>query len=347
MTSLLEQQVTIVLTNALGRAPTAEEIRLGMLGPYPLSDIHNTANIAQNTISISPTSADSIQDAIDKINTNGGGVVYLNPGTYNVSSDITLPSSVYLVGLVKNLCIIDFGGGSHSIVSSGTQDVTLQELTIQDSSDAGIKLSSNIGPILINNVDVIDCAVGLQATNCLLGINIIGGGMIAQSCGVGLKFDTVQGFTIDNSAFSLCTTYGMELIDTDFGIIRACLMQANGTDGINGDNVDAVAFEALIILQNGDAGINLTNGSLANRIFGCRISNNDNGIVIANSVANINNVINGNSISSNATYGIVVAGANATNNLISSNTILANGTGAVSDAGTTTLIRSNIGVADN
>ena len=347
MTTLLEQQVTEILTDYLGRAPTVEEIRLGTLAPNPLAFLHNTANIAQNTISISPTSSDTIQSAVNKINTNGGGVVYLNPGTYNVSSDITLPSNVYLVGLVKNLCIIDFGNSGGSVVSTSTQDVTLQELTIQNSSDSGIKLSNNTGLIIINNVDILDCAIGIQATNCLLGINIIGGGCLVQSCGVGLKFDTVQGFTIDNSSFAQCTTYGMHLIDTDFGIVRASLCQANGDDGIFGDNVDAVAFEALILLQNGDAGINLTNGSLANRIFGCRISNNDNGIVIANDVANINNVINGNSISSNTTYGVIVAGANATNNLISSNTILANGTGAVSDSGTTTLIRSNIGVADN
>lgn len=347
MTTLLEQQVTIVLTNALGRAPTAEEIRLGTLGPYPLSDIHNTANIAENTLSISPTSDDTIQEAIDKINSNGGGVVYLNPGTYNVSSDITLPSSVYLVGLVKNLCIIDFGGGSHSIVISGKQDVTLQEITIQDSSDSGVKISSNTGPILINNIDVIDCAIGLEATSCLLGINIIGGGMIALSCGVGLKFDGVTGFLIDNSSFGLNTGYGMELIDTDFGIIRSCFFQANGDDAINCSNVDATAFESLIIIQNTGDGMNISGGSVANRIVGCRISVNDNGIVLANSASLINNVISSNSISSNTVYGVVVAGANATNNLIIGNTILSNGTGAVSDSGTTTLIRSNIGQADN
>lgn len=345
MASILEQQVTAVLTSALGRAPTAEEIRLGTLGPYPLSDIHNTLNVAQNVLSIFDD--EDIQNAIDKINQNGGGVVYLNPGTYTPGSDITLPSNVYLVGLVKNLCIIDFGGASRSIVSTGTQDVTLQELTIQNSTDSAIKLSNNTGLIIINNVDVDDCAIGIQATNCLAGINIIGGGCLVTNCTTGLKFDTVQGFTIDNSSFALCSAHGMELIDTDFGIIRASLCQANGSDGINCDNVDAVAFESLIILQNGDAGINLTNGSLANRIFGCRISDNDNGIIISNSVSNINNVINANSISSNLTYGVVVAGANATNNLISSNTILANGTGAINNNGTTTLIRSNVGAADN
>jgi len=347
MTTLLEQQVIEILTIYLGRAPTTEEIRLGTLAPNPLAFLHNTANVAENTLSISPTSLDTIQSAIDKINTNGGGIVYLNPGTYTPGGDITIPSNVYLIGLVKNLCIIDFGNGSYSIISDGTQDVTLQELTIQNSSDSGVKLSNNTGLILIDNIDVLDCAIGIQATSCGLGINIIGGGCVVTGCGIGLKFDTVQGFTIDNSSFGLNTTYGMQLIDTDFGIIRSTLCQGNGNDGIIGDNVDAVVFEALILIQNGDSGINLTGGSLANRIIGCRISDNNDGVVISNTAGNINNLINANSISSNIAYGVVISGANATNNLISSNTILANGTGAVDDNGTTTLIRSNIGVADN
>lgn len=346
MVTLLETQVTEILTSYLGRAPTVEEIRLGSAAPNPLARMHNTTNVAENTISISPTSSDSIQDAIDKINDNGGGVVYLNPGTYNENSDITIPSNVYLIGLAKNLCIIDFGNSSRSIITTGTSDITLMEFTVQNSTDSGIKILNNTGLIVINNVDVDDCLIGIEVTNCLFGINIISGGVFITNCDVGLKFDTVSGFTIDNSTFSLCDTYGMELIDTSFGIVRACGFQANTDDAINCSNVDAVAFETLIIIQNGGAGINLTGGSLANRIFGCRISDNADGVIISNTAGNINNTIATNSISSNTGTGIIIAGANATNNLINGNTILANGT-AVSNSGTTTLIRSNIGVADN
>lgn len=345
MSTLLEQQVEIVLTAALGRTPTAEEIRLGTLAPYPLSDIHNTANIAENTISISTT--DDIQDAIDKVNLNGGGVVYLNPGTYNVSDDITLPSNVYLVGLVKNLCIIDFGGGSHSIVCTAVTDITIAELTIQNSSDAGIKLSTITGIIILNNVDIISCAIGLQGTT-VAGLNIISGGIVAQSCGIGMQLDACRGTTIDNSSFIGNTTYGMELIDSDFSIVRGCYFQLNGSDAIHGDNIDTFAIEACIIIENTGDGINIDRGCIGNRIFGNRISVNNNGVVIGNSAtACINNIIGTNSITSNLAYGVVITGANATNNLISSNTILANVSGQVDDSGTTTLIRSNVGEADN
>src|SRR3990167_754254 len=58
---------------------------------------------------------DDIQDAIDAVNTAGGGVVVLQNGTHTLADDITLYPNTYLQGQNGESSIIDFNSTAKQI----------------------------------------------------------------------------------------------------------------------------------------------------------------------------------------------------------------------------------------
>lgn len=320
MTSLLEQQVTIKLTSYLGRAPTAEEIRLAMIAPNPLAFLHNTNNIAENTISISPTSDDSIQDAIDKINSNGGGVVYLNPGTYTQSTDITLYSNIYLIGLVRDLCIIDFSNTAKGIVASAVTGSLVENLVVRNSSTNAIEYTGGFNIVRMNYVAVEDSTVGFSFDNgTSLNINDCG----TDSCGRGIVINNVVQYAINYPIITGTTTNdGIKITATDIGEINGGSIENCGQDGIHFDDCDFSTINNVLIRASGRDGVRLNASSSGN-------------------------ILRGMNLLSNTGYGINIANVNNSGNIIGMNIFVSNTAGAVNDSGTGTLIRSNIGVADN
>lgn len=92
----------------------------------------------------------TIQEAIDWVNLEGGGMVYLPVGTYTISSDITLYSNITLIGEDKDNCIIDFNNTSSVIKAIGSRsgflsDIHIKNLTLKNctnSTYASIRLES-------------------------------------------------------------------------------------------------------------------------------------------------------------------------------------------------------------
>src|SRR3990172_7644694 len=56
----------------------------------------------------------AIQRAIDKAAVDGGGVVYLSPGTYRIDSTLTLKANVHLQGAGWGATHIDFSNAADS-----------------------------------------------------------------------------------------------------------------------------------------------------------------------------------------------------------------------------------------
>ena len=131
MTSILETQVTALLASELGRAPTAAEIANGMISPWILSQIHNDLNVGSSQLTLSP--GDDIQSAVDSMSSNGAGTLQLSPGTYNVSTDIVLPSSVVITGIGPGV-VIDFGSGAHQIQMKGSNAYATGTLSVTQGS---------------------------------------------------------------------------------------------------------------------------------------------------------------------------------------------------------------------
>lgn len=68
-------------------------------------EIQGTFNIGGTTITIDNT--ENIQEYLDIIDTAGGGTLYLQNGTYTLTSDISIPSGVLLKGVSRDGVIID------------------------------------------------------------------------------------------------------------------------------------------------------------------------------------------------------------------------------------------------
>lgn len=84
-------------------------------------------SIGGTTITIDNT--EDIQENLDTIEAEGGGTLYLQPGTYVLTSDLIMPGSVTLEGVSRDGVIID-GNNAYSIVISGTDSYTTGTVTI-------------------------------------------------------------------------------------------------------------------------------------------------------------------------------------------------------------------------
>ena len=90
----------------------------------------------------------NIQDAIDKVAQDGGGVVSLQNGTHKPQTDITLYSSVYLQGETAASAIIDFQNKSFGIKVVGENAYTTGTVSVSNGSTtvtgSGTSWSSNV-----------------------------------------------------------------------------------------------------------------------------------------------------------------------------------------------------------
>lgn len=77
-----------------------------------------------------------IQFAIEEVNRNGGGSVFLNPGTYKPTDHIYVYSGMNLEGSNPSNTIIDFGGGPYSIKVVGTDAYTTGTISVAEGATA-------------------------------------------------------------------------------------------------------------------------------------------------------------------------------------------------------------------
>ena len=103
-----------------------------------------------------------IQAAIDFINASGGGTIQLDVGTYTLTSDLTLPSDVSLIGVGRDSTVLDFGGNAAGILLKGTsgsikKNTKIANLTVQNSNNAaGIDIDYT-DSVIMDSVKVTSC----------------------------------------------------------------------------------------------------------------------------------------------------------------------------------------------
>lgn len=412
MATLLESQVTDFLTTKLGRAPTTAEIAQGIISPWTLANVHNALNVGQSILN-APTS-DDIQPAIDAASEQGGGSVSLHSGTYNISSDINLPSNVNLVGSGSNNTVIDFGNGAYSLKAVGTNAYTTGTVSISFGSStvtgSGTTFTSDmIGrSILLGDFwftieafgdattltvdapygedDLVDgrYAIAVTVTNIhiegltvqnssqtLIDIQYVDGlnytdvvafnGLvgfshqyvanlnsqiiIADTCGTGwIMNDTVFATFFNYNALN-CTGNGMTANYFRNSAFEVFAVQNCGGIGMSFSNSSNVGSDNFSI-QSCNIGIEWATNNFQNAfVDGVVVNCVTDGIKLTDSSDTLQ--FTSVNIQGNGGYGMNIANANCDNNIIIGNTFLNNTSGSVTDSGTGTLIRSNIGVADN
>lgn len=267
-----------------------------------------------------------------------------------IGQSMLLAGDWYPIENVVSPTSITLGYGFSGTTQSGLTYVlatintfaNVKNLTIQNSSVSLLKVqytyethiddlvigSGNIGIdvqdtvfFLLNNLDLADCVTGIYLNNTW--------GYILQSffvyncTGVGIQSDGGGD-----------ATGGI-----DFGITN------NGGVGIKFTNTSKVAFFSFTIDSNGSHGIELVAGCDDCTFTGGSVNDNaGDGLKLTatddkNSFAQMQFLDNG-------AYGVEIAASTCDNNIILGNVFDGNSSGQLTDSGTGTLIRSNIGVTD-
>lgn len=89
--------------------------------------VNGIFNLGGTVITIGPTG--NIQTNINTISAAGGGTLYLQAGTYSVSSNITVPSNISIIGAGLST-IIDFGNGAYQMQVVGSNNYSTGTVAI-------------------------------------------------------------------------------------------------------------------------------------------------------------------------------------------------------------------------
>lgn len=110
-------------------------------GPHPWYDAKALG--AQANDSTDDTAA--IQSGIDGAYGDGGGVVYLPPGTYKIASTLVMKQYVQLRGAGRRSTVLHYTGSAQAITFSGIQFSSLQGIQVKIDSTAtvGVQVSNS------------------------------------------------------------------------------------------------------------------------------------------------------------------------------------------------------------
>ncbi len=267
---------------------------------------------------------DDIQNALDIVDSYGGGILYLNPtDIYYPTSDLISYNNITING---NGSIIDFNNQPFGIKIIGTAldhivNPSLTQLQVINSTTIGVETAYTDNNILniLDNVQVSGCAVGVSIDNAYApaligtfsenGINcqISNSSAIETRFGAFLNSTTGDGLVLDTCSSSTIFDTGL---DDNFG------------NGASLTDCHAISFVSLSVTGNTGDGIELVSG-------------------------NTNIQLNDIEFSGNGGYGMNIVDATTEDTIISITNFSNNSSGAVNDLGTGTLIRTNVGVADN
>ncbi len=233
-------------------------------------------------------------------------------------------------------------------------------------SGATFTIADIIVHTTIGNLTVVNGAIGVEAqyaqeihlddlyvTECSgLGISIDGVVyprlfLTASANGTNLQASRMSGFKVDFCDFSNATT-GANVVFSNCGDATFFDSVVNGSSssGVTMSGCDGITFLSVTINSNGSNGVQLSGTSNGNQFIGCSMSQNASDGVEITATSDRNTIISC-TIADNGVDGIEILNANCDDNLIGMNQFSGNVVSAVDDSGTGTLIRSNIGEADN
>lgn len=238
-----------------------------------------TFAIGGRTITIGPT--DDIQTAIDALPADGGTVA-LAAGTYNVTSNITIPSSVTLAGAGYGT-VIDFGGNAiqmkavgSDVYATGTVAVNNDSTTVTGTGTTWTTAMEG-RQILIGEfwytIDTVGSTTSITLATPFLSSNVSGASyviastvssvaiktMTLQNSSVALlKIQYVNGATLDQVLF-YDGAVGIDGDDSSFISLLSCTCDTC-TEGMNFNNFHYGTY------WNGNIVNSTNNGFTANNI---------------------------------------------------------------------------------
>jgi len=238
-----------------------------------------TFNIGGTTITIDNTQ--DIQENLDIIDAAGGGTLYLQNGTYTLTSNILIPSGVLLKGVSRDGVILDCNT-SYSVQIAGTNAYSTGTVTINNGSTGLVGsgttwTSAMIGRYVLLDGSWYEITAFTDTTHITIstyeGTNLAGSVYVIATVNFTGSISTL---TIQNATASgFVVQYSQEALIDDI-YVTSC-----GT----GINMDYVVFPRMLVTSNAN-GVNLD----MNYVFGFTIdfcdfsySTTGAGIVMTNS----------------------------------------------------------------
>ncbi len=292
--------------------------------------------------------SDNLQDVINEMSSLGGDILFLDATTYHLTSNLVIPSNVGLQGVGSGGTIIDFGGGPYQIQIIGTlgneiQSPFLGGMTVQNSSTDLVRVDYAIN----FGTNDLTCDTGASGVNITNTTTVNMYSSLQNNCAVGIIGKDSTFFTLFSSnVTNSLASGGVAFTNVSNSASIGCSVDTCVGGGYIFTNCSNIGFENFSVTNITGDGIKLDGGGNGVSIsLGFIDSSTGNGINLINSASGTQ-ITSSNTISNNGAYGITVA-TGSSNILIAANTFSSNTSGAVRDLGTGTLIRSNIGQADN
>ncbi len=295
-------------------------------------------------LTINPSYA--IQTAIDTISARGGGKLFMLAGTYFPTDNINVPSGVSIVGNGSGNTIIDFGALAFQVQVVGTAmssvtSVTLQGITLQNSTVdlLDVQYAQNLA---INDLFASDGSANAITidNSTIVNTNIV----TIDSCDKGIVVTNSDSFTFQNNSISNCVSGGMEFSDFTNSVITDTAVDTCGVFGFKLTNVTNVGLQQITNINIDGVGYDIIGAGDTLAITEANAANCTGDGMSLTGVSGF--VTYGVTFNDNGGYGVNID-VDSTDNIIGLSVFSANTSGAVNDLGTGTLIRSNIGVADN
>ena len=243
-----------------------------------------TFNIGGTVITIDNT--EDIQTNIDAINTAGGGILYLQAGTYNLTASVSVPTGVALRGVVRDDVILDFGGGAYSVQSVGSNAYTTGTVTINDTETtvvgSGTTFTSGmVGRTIFLNDSYYEITAFTDTTHITIspaysGTNLsgatyaiatpttnvfVGSLTIQNSSSSGMKFQyNTNSFFDDSNVYD--TAIGLD-VDNSVGSFYTNLLLDSNTENLNFSYVYSWTIDGGFVNNATNNGITMSNGGNA------------------------------------------------------------------------------------
>lgn len=221
-----------VLDNGQFRSPNFRKSRAGWFldsdGASEFGDgvFRGTFSIGGTTTTIDSVS--DLQTTLNTISAAGGGTVYLNVGTYTLTSDISIPSGVVLQGVSRDGVIIDCNL-SYKVTLSGTNGYTTGTVTINDTDTTVVGsgttwTSAMIGRSIFLGGNWYEITAFTDTTHITIGSAYSGSNLSGSGYAIATlnSNPTLRRVTIQNATGSaVVSTYSQEINLTDVNILSS------------------------------------------------------------------------------------------------------------------------------
>ncbi|MBU2249783.1 MAG: right-handed parallel beta-helix repeat-containing protein [Gammaproteobacteria bacterium] len=251
------------------------------------------------------------------------------------------------VGSTTSLTIsAPYGGttlsGTSYTIATVIEDIKISDLVVKNSASSALKFQ------YANECWVRD----INVQTSVIGIDIDDSSQFAF-----YQVDTTAcyyGWTINNTHYIECVGSGvldslvgsaLAIDNVSYASFMSCFFLNSAGDGLNISNSKIISIHSSTFIENAGQGIEFVSGNTSIYIMQCSVqSNGSDGIKLTATTDNC--LFLGVLLKDNGGYGLNVAAATCDDNVLSACNLTGNTSGSVSDSGTGTVIRGNVGVDD-